>query len=616
MKKVKNTNLLFAIALLIGLLVHLYFVFIVPFSDDESYYASVPFRLLNGDSLIQHEWHLTQFSSLFAFLPVYIWNAIKGSADGIFVFLRCTYLVIHTAIAVVIYRFFKKYGIWAVMASMMFYVQIAYRIQGISYHSAFAVFLLLLSLCLLSIHNNGKIRYYIFAGICFGCCCVCNPFLCFAFALYLLACILWTQRETLKDAVIRHKSRNITKGKKKLTKKQKRQQKQFDTFVDMESYTCFFNKKAILLFSCGIIISAIVAVTFFFSTGGSISIITKNIDSLLSSSEYDVTSNPFLSKLIETVVLFSKTNLGMPWILPAIFVALAFDKKRKLNSHRFAYLAISLVWAVIFIFAFVKTLDINAAAVSLPFWVFSTICYILTTKKNKPVFYCMYVPCMIAAVFHYLAANTHLAAIGIVFAISNVAGVVFIMDLWNEIRDELQKDSEATKQKSFYGLCRGIIIVGFCMQLLFYGIFYQLGQYQGKDAVAPSTGPYSGLYMTEARCNSYNKLINDLDKIKAISSEESPVLLVSYNNWMYLYLERPVATYTTWYMGGLTFDTELLAKYYDKNPKKIPEYIYIEASDPYGQSAQIMTDIVSEIFEFEKEELSYGVLLTVTDCKF
>ena len=109
-KKLKNTNFLFVVSLISVALLHLFFIFAVPFSDDETYYVTVPLRLLNGDSLVQHEWHLTQFSTLFSYLPVYIWTAIKGSAEGIFIFLRCTYLLIHTIISVVIYRFFKKYG--------------------------------------------------------------------------------------------------------------------------------------------------------------------------------------------------------------------------------------------------------------------------------------------------------------------------------------------------------------------------------------------------------------------------------------------------------------------------------------------------------------------------
>ena len=99
MNKTKKTDLLFVVSILSVLLIHIFFVFVIPFSQDEYVYVSIPFRLFNGDSLVQDEWHLTQFSSLFSSLPVYIWMALKGTADGIFVFLRSVYLLIHTTIA-------------------------------------------------------------------------------------------------------------------------------------------------------------------------------------------------------------------------------------------------------------------------------------------------------------------------------------------------------------------------------------------------------------------------------------------------------------------------------------------------------------------------------------
>lgn len=72
-KKLNRTDVLFIAALLSGLLVHIFYLSISPFSYDESYYAAVPFRLINGDSLVGDIWHLTQFSSLFNYLPTYIY---------------------------------------------------------------------------------------------------------------------------------------------------------------------------------------------------------------------------------------------------------------------------------------------------------------------------------------------------------------------------------------------------------------------------------------------------------------------------------------------------------------------------------------------------------------
>ena len=612
MKKLKNTDFLFAIFLSLGLLMHIFFLFLHPFFHDESYYATVPFRLVNGDSLIQHEWHLTQFASLFSYLPVYIWKAIKGSADSIFIFLRCIYLFLHTTLAVAIYRFFRKYEKWAILASMMFYTQIAYRIQAMSYQSMFVVSLLLLSLCLLSIYQKSSARTYVFAGVCFGCCCVCNPLFCLAFVLYLIGCALWTKRDVLISKVMEFKTLHKIEKGKKLTKKQKRKQKQqlIDAFPNLENYNCFFTKDAVLRFSCGILVIAVIAIVFFFSTGGTIDSIFENIENLLGSTEYDIASNSVFSKFWQTIEYFSIANLGMPWILPLLFTIILVDKKKKENAHRFAYLTISVLWSVVFMVILVLSAEFKMFAASLPFFVISTVCYMLTENKNKTLFNCMYIPCSIAAVFHYLAADTHLAAIGVVLAVSNVAGVFFAMDLWKEMHLVSQKDVETTTDKSHFALGRNMIIIGFCIQILFYSIFYMYGQLPGKGAMKATIGPYSGLYMTEEQYNNYNKSIVDLDYIKNLSDEDDPVLIASYNNWMYLYLDRPIATYTTWYRGSL--NSSLLTKYYKENPEKIPKYVYLESADPKNASVKL----ASEMFEFTREDLSNGVLLTVKDYKF
>ena len=616
MKKTKNTNFLFAIVLIFGALLHIFFLFIIPYFHDETHYATVPFRLMNGDSLIQHEWHLTQFASLFSFLPVRIWTAIKGSADGIFIFLRCVYLLIHTTVTIKIYQCFKEYGKWAILASMMFYAQITYRIQAISYQSMFVVFLLLFTLCLLSIYKKQSAVTYIFAGVCFGCCCICNPLFCLAFILYLIGCAIWTKRNSIIESLLNRKALRTEKSGKKLTKRQKREQKQqiYENLPSIEEYTCFFNKEAILRFTCGILIIALIAVVFFFVTGGTIDSIFDNMENLLGSSEYDIASSSGSSKFEQTLEYFTSANLGMPWILPLLFIALLFDKKRITNTHRFAYLSLTIIWAIIFIFAVLISAEFKLFAVSLPFFIFSIICYLLTEKKNKTIFYCVTLPCIIATVIHYLAADTHLAAIGVVLSVANVAGVLFTKDLWYEMQILKEGTSESPNGNTKPHHGRKLILVAFCLQILFYGFFYAYGQIPIKDAVKANSGPYSGLYMSEEQYVNYSKAIDDLNYIKNISKKDDPILLASYENWMYLYVDRPIATYTTWYRGSL--DASLLRAYYKENPSKKPKYIYIEAPNLNSQAIQHTTNLIEDMFEFTSQELSNGVLLTVERCKF
>lgn len=590
-KKLQKTDIIFTIALLCGLAVHIYFSFLVPYGDDESYYATIPFRLINGDSLLQHEWHLTQFSSLFTYLPTYIWTAVKGSTDGILLFLRYTYIIIHTTITVIIYKFFRKHGIWAVMAAIMWYTHVPYRILSISYLSVFVICLLLLSFCLVSIYQQKSSRYYILAGICYACCCVCNPLFCLAFIIYIVLCIFKIQQ-------------------------QQKQQKKSTKSPSENNFNCFFTKEAVKLFSIGIFIVAVIAVLFFFLTGGNIRHLSNNIENLFRSSEYNIISSSIFLKLAETLHKFVVGSLGAALVLPIIAVALIFDKKRKTSKHRLAYLSLLLLWSIwcilAFPFAFKSNNGFHYNAVSMPFFVFSTVCYCLTENKNKILFYCMYLPCLIGTVFQYLAANTFLYAIGTVLTTCNVAGMLFTMDLFKELKADFKNGCEESSSKksseAYYKIGRNIIIAVFCLQMIFNGIYYHYKQPVTNGSLnAAKAGPYAGLYMTETQYDTYIGRINDMDYIKSISYENEPVLLISNLNWMYLYLERPIATYSTWM--SLPFDYDLLTDYYKSNTKKIPAYIYIDNNF----NSQYQMKMADEVFDFTSKELSCGTLLTVID---
>jgi hypothetical protein len=132
----------------------------------------------------------------------------------------------------------------------------------------------------------------------------------------------------------------------------------------------------------------------------------------------------------------------------------------------------------------------------------------------------------------------------------------------------------------------------------------------GKNAPKATVGPYTGLYMSEDQHRRYINSINDLNLIKEISGNDDPVLFATYSNWMYLYVERPMATYTTWYRGSLNF--ELLKAYYKENPKKIPKYIYIDSPEPEN----VNTQFIDHMFDYTRQNLSGGVLLTVEQKKF
>ena len=622
-RKLSRTDLLFIISLVVGCAALSIYLFTYPYMYDESFYAVVPFRLANGDSLIQHEWHLTQFSSLFTYLPVKLWLLLKGSAEGIIVFLRSLYFIIHIAVTAVIYNFFRKHGYWSIVAAMVFFTQVPYRLFAVSYNSAFVIFTLLFTLSLLSVYKNKSKGFYVLAGVCFAGACVCNPIYCVAFALYLIACILWTTRASFRTLVIKIKTFFITKTKKNIDKNKTDCVNEIDAFPNMESYTCFFCKEAVIYSLLGIFIVAVIAVAFFFGTGGTINSIFENIENLLNSSEYLVTSNSLIRKIESTLHFFSRISFDKPYILPLFFLILLLDFGRKGFFRRCIYLSVSLVISIAYMFGIFDIFSFYTNFFSLPLIIFSATCYMLTENKNKKLFWCMWMPSLVAAVFQYLASNTLLTPLGIVLVIGNIAGVVFVKDLFNEIKVKPKSKAKTQRQlsqpKEIVVFTKFILCAGLCAQLVFNGYALQYEQIPyNTETVKASSGPYSGIIMTQKQYQSYENVISDFDRINSLNTEKEPVLITSSANWIYLYNESPMAVHSAW--SAETINKDTLISYYKANPDKVPKYIYIDYfgydNDYDAKQQQSNLEAMSEMFEFTKEEMSHGSLLTVESCKF
>ena len=603
-KKVQKSDLVFTGVLLLGLAFHLMCIWVVNTPTDETFYITIPLRLVSGESLIQHEWHLSQFSSLFSYLPVFLWTKINDSADGIVLFMRCAYLLFHTLTAVFIYVFFRKYKYASILASLLFYTQLSYRLYAISYNSMFALFILLLAFCLLSIRENKSTRLYILTGVCYGCCCVCNPLFCLLFLFYLIICIF---NERIEAFV---KKNTETKSKQKAKSKNKSRKNNAETPAETEFYSYYFDRKALIFIVCGISVIAVTSIAFFLFTGGTFSSVFRNLGNLLSSSEYQIGAASAFSKILATFRAFNSISFKMPFLLPLFFIVLFSDKKRKECSHKITYLILSVAFSIMYLLGITFKGGNNAYIFSLPFAIFSVVCYILTENKNKPLFFCLWCTGIVGAVFNYFASNTQLSSAGVILSISNVAGSVFACDLFREMLPGLKKNIKL-QQKNLLAAGRTAICIGFLIQALLFAVIIPYGQIPTKDYIRISSGPFAGMLTQQQNYEDYQKFVDDINEIKGRSGENDPVLIDSYRNWLYLHIDRPFSIYTTWKNSNLQSD--VLIAYYKENPDRIPKYIYVDYEENHNNSS---VRILNKMFDYTREKLSNGILLTVKNVKF
>lgn len=612
--KIQKKDYAFIASLILGALIHLLCMFTpVPYND-EFIYPNVPIRFINGDNMIQHEWHLAQFSFLFSHLPVLAWLKIKGSTEGIILFLRCVYFIIHTTTACVVYKVFCKYKWWAIVAAMLFYTHMAYRMFTINYTSMIVIFMLFFCVLLFLIFEKKQQKYvhmfYILAGSCFGACCVCNPIFCIVYFIYVVACI--AVKNYLKSLPFEFEQKNNKKRKelKKMVKKRMHIE---------EIYDLFFNKKAVFLFSVGIAIVAIISIAYFYISGGTIESIFKDFKNLFMVTEYGFFSSIF-SKFLSAWHLFSKISLHLPFLLFALYFVVAFDIDRKKLNHKVMYLSLSVIISFIYFGGILKVFidgTETAYAVSFPIMIVSSVCYILTKNKNKSLFYCFYCPCLLGSFLQFFASDTMLTSFFAISSVLQIPGVFFMHDFLGEICEEFKKNKSfknlKNKKINIMKYCYVLVFLIISSQLIFNSYLYMYDRVPNisKDTKV-SYGPLAHFYLDDEYYNKYVSSLNDIDIVKSRSEENDPVLITSRLGWMQLYLDRPAAAYSPCLMS---IDIEYLNLYYQLNPEKIPKYIYVPfAEQHYVFSREVALDNVAKLrnlFDCTMEELSVGFFLTV-----
>lgn len=588
LKKFCKTDIFFLFSIFAILTIHIMCIFTFPFID-ESFYPITALRLINGDSFISDEWHLTQFSSIFQYLPVLLWVKIKGSTEGMIIFLRAVYILVHTFAVCIIYRIFRNRRIAVVIACVLFFLHIPYTVPAISYITIYNLASLFVVICLFKISVKPQKNLFVCAGFCFGCCCVCNPMLCFAFFLYLMLC-------AAKKVIVRSNK----------------------AYGSFDIVKVFFEVKSVLLFTTGISVIALISIVFYFATGGKLSDIPANVELMLKYSEYSVSVSERLYEMLES---YNKLSLNLPFALPLLFVTVALDKNRYKYSHQFFYLFSSLVLCVLFFVRMVVSGITEGViqcceilAVFLPIVVFALMCYTITQNKNRQMFYCMFVPGMFFALCQFVVSRTIFAALGWALTPCAVAGVFFIADLFNEIKKGIrcspnQKELNENRIKKTGLFC---IILCFCLQLSFLLVMYFtihfetsfISDFDFSEIRIISEGPAAGTFLTEEKYDLHKKTLSDLDKIKELSDDDDKVLLLTLEPWTYLYADREIASYTTWYEF---INLDALEDYYEHNEEKSPDYIYM-SKDYYSLSKEI---IIRKMFDCKKSNLKNGYLFTV-----
>ncbi len=551
-KKINKSVWLFSILFFCSFVFEVLQCFYSSVSNDEAFYLTIPQRLLDGDALLVHEWHLSQLSSVLLLPVVFLYKLLVPTQQGIILAFRFIYLFVHTVIAIFLYIKLRKYGMGAIFASVAYFLYTPVFIPALSYNTMGLGALVIV--CTLAVDYDKTKHPKIIAvvmGAFFACAVLCSPFLVLGYALYTIAVIV---------------IKSINKEEEKISAK-------------------VISVKAWLFVSVGCLIVFSIFMALLLAQG-TFNKLFECIPHILNDPEHQ---GSFLFPLIRffigllfrhkiVIVLLMAGLLG----LTVGILILVKDKNR--ISHRGIYLTIVSIPVIIanIVLAFAAN---NISYVMVAINVVGILAFILTKEKNWQWLFVFWTTGIIYAYCMFTSSNTGLSAISQGLSVAALGSIFAIGDCLKEMKLE-------NTGKPFVIILMLVLMI----QPVSQSISQEIKCFRGKqEVVAYDFGCKFGVLDSKANVEEERKYYEDIEPI--LQEENKSVLYFSFKIWLYMCGENEMGGYSGWLAGAGESSYARLVEYYKINPEKTPDYIYLDAYYPW----------VNENYQRVADELGYSV---------
>lgn len=553
--------------------------------DDESWYPSFSQRLMMGDSLITDEWNVAQFIGFLLYIPVKVYFAVVGSAEGITLFFRYLFVLFQGIVTAVAYWRLRHYGYFSILACAIFFLHVPWTIMALFYHTMALGFVMLTGVILASTKHFSRVGFYII-GLLFACAVLCNPPLALVYFLFSLFLIVYKNSSRIKRL-----------------------------FTNLPEY--FFNAKSWIWITAGISTMATIFIFFIFSRTN-LRDFLANFPSLFTDPEYNFSSSASIDSRVFTI--FNTFNmfvtLNKPLFLFSLvsFLVLIVDKKRM--THRPYFL---IVFSLINFF-YIVFLAFSSDLWVYMYWTFPLVlpglaAYILSEIKDRQIFIFLWLFGLLFASSSDISSafGSYAACIG--FSVMDVASVLMIRNVLKEMKNQKLFPYRKIKQAPRKTVVCAASLITVSVLLLqpvlevyimtdFHVILNEYFNEESREKeeglnVTIQVGPQKGLITTATKARLYNDILVDISKIK--TGAPGPVLITENFSWFYLYLDMPYATYSSWfYTFNIPGFILRLNQYFKLHPDKFPSYIYIPKIMGYSydfnlERATMMLDKIEKI---------------------
>ncbi len=537
--------------------------------NDEAFYLTVGHRLGLSDTLFADEWNLSQMAGFLMMPFVWLYRTIVGSTEGIMLTFRVLYLIVHALVAVFAYKRLRKYGYVAAVGITLYFVFTPYNIMALSYNT---IALDMLLLCTLLLSTSKKNWQFAVSGLCLAFAVLCCPYLAVIYLLYALCVVL---NIVLKKFGVKNLAVNSE----------------------------IFSVKRFLIFSIGVVALALVFFVFLLCTCG-IKAVFENLPYMLNDPEHpQVGIFAKLKSYFRAIYLCHNRFKIVLFTYLASVLMMALDRNRK--NHRAFYLIISALCMVVTLLMFYPTLLTHSYnAIMVPMIFVGITSYILCERKPKELFITLFVCGIIYSICAVMASNQYFYIISMTLSISNVASYIFLSQLLKEMKERPDEVSYTNALRK-----SAVIVVAFaisllaCMQLesKIEHCFWE----SSKETLTAkiTSGPAKGLYTTEQNQSLYESISKDLDYYESV--KKGDILLLTERTWCYLKTnDKPYASFSAWITGETDAALRRLEQYYQVNPDKVPDYIYIPKTNKLD-AAKLSSIAQSHGYGVVENDVSY-----------
>lgn len=559
----RNTDMLFFFVFIAITAFNLWKVPYGTITNDESLYLAIPYRFMQGDSILFHEWNPSQMSALLLLPPVKLYYTLVPSGEGIYLAFRYLYICFHSLTSIYMYIYIIRStdelpGSYpaALTASAVYLIYSYSNIMALSYNSMSIGLMVLVCLTMRSL--SGELWKLIFVGIAFSGAVLCCPYLVLCYMAFSFAVFF---------RLVLH--RRIPKGE------------------DLLAHAFSLKSWAVITGVCFCLASAFCIFAF---VGKDISLLKEIIPRIMYNNEHP--QRTFVELIKGLYGTFYRNNsFFKPVLLSSIVLCAVITADKKRCLHRALYLiaasSITLLYSATYLLMYRET-----NVMLLPFSILGFFAYLLCEKKDVKSFVLIYIPGAILCFCFYLSSNMGVGAISGVSAVSMIASIIFVFRLLGEMR------AQFCHKKSFaryFSIFSGIISLSVIL-ILFGGITYTRAlKCFREDGVSGLTervtcGSAKGLKTTPEKAADFELKYSELSPLREIGNGN--VLYFSNEIWRYLEDPKRCASSSMWLSTGGTEQNlqtlSLQEKYWELFPEKFPDYVYIRADlakDPVFMAA-------------------------------